>query len=32
MIDERFLAAAVNIRKKYLGLSDNLDTYKIKLS
>jgi hypothetical protein len=30
MIDERFLAAAVNIRKKYLGLSDNLDTYKNK--
>ena len=30
MIDERFLVAAVNIRKKYLGLSDNLDTYKNK--
>jgi hypothetical protein len=30
MIDERFLVAAVNIRKKYLGLSNNLDTYRSK--
>jgi len=28
MIDERFLSAAVNIRRKYLGLSDNLDLYR----
>ena len=30
MIDERFLVAAVNIRKKYLGLSNNLDIYRSK--
>jgi hypothetical protein len=30
MIDERFLVAAVNIRKKYLSLSDNLDAYRNK--
>ena len=30
MIDEKFLVASVNIRKKYIGLSDNLDTYKNK--
>lgn len=30
MIDERFLIAAVNIRRKYLKLSDNLDVYRDK--
>ena len=30
MIDERFLVAAVNIRKRYLNLSSNLDAYKNK--
>jgi hypothetical protein len=30
MIDERFLVAAVNIRKKYLSLSDDLNTYRNK--
>jgi hypothetical protein len=30
MIDERFLIAAVNIRRKYLKLSSNLDLYRDK--
>ena len=30
MIDERFLSAAVNIRRKYLKLSNNLDVYRDK--
>lgn len=30
MIDERFLSAAVNIRRKYLKLSNNLDIYRDK--
>ena len=30
MIDERFLIAAVNIRRKYLKLSSNLDVYRDK--
>jgi len=30
MIDEKFLIAAVNIRRTYLNLISNMDTYKIK--
>ncbi len=30
MIDERFLLASVNIRRRYLGLANNLDSYRKK--